>query len=32
VGGIQRAGLGERAEALIFGENLKRIYGLKVTS
>lgn len=29
VGGIQRAGLGERAEALIFGENLKRIYGME---
>lgn len=27
VGGIQRAGLGERAEALIFGENLRRVYG-----
>jgi predicted TIM-barrel fold metal-dependent hydrolase len=28
VGGIQRAELGARAEALIFGENLKRIYRL----
>jgi predicted TIM-barrel fold metal-dependent hydrolase len=29
VGGIQRAGLGEKAEALIFGENLRGIYGLE---
>ncbi len=30
VEGIRRAGLGKRAEALIFGENLAKIYGLSV--